>query len=110
MLNRCFVTSEFDKNMESACIDYKDTGYFSQTVIDYLDDIPELRSFYSHRPDLKGFADLLNSKKVIADREVLVNVLDGQYQQNGLSTAYHAQLALENIALLKSKDTNTITT
>jgi len=96
--------------MESACIDYKDTGYFSQTVIDYLDDVPELRSFYSHRPDLKGFADLLENKKVSADREVLVEALNAQYKQNGLSTAYNAQLALDNIALLKSDNSYTVTT
>jgi len=96
--------------MESACIDYKDTGYFSQTVIDYLNDVPELRSFYSYRPDLKGFADLLDSKKVATDREILVEVLNAQYKQNGLSTAYNAQLALDNIALLKSDNSYTVTT
>eukprot|EP01037_Dinobryon_pediforme_P016386 gene16386-16564_t len=96
--------------MDAACIDYKDTGYFSQTVIDYLDDNPELRSFYSHRPDLKGFADLLQNKKVVADRQVLVDVLTQQYEQNGLSSAYHAQLAVRNISLLKNSDTYTVTT
>ncbi len=103
-------TSEIRNKMESACINYKDTGYFSQTVTDYLEDLPELRLFYSHRPDLKGFADLLNSKKVIADRDILVNVLNSQYKQNGLTAAHHSQLALQNIALLKSPDTYTITT
>ena len=96
--------------MDSACIDYKDTGYFSQTISDYLENIPELRSFYSHRPDMKGFADLLESKEVIANRHTLVNVLTKQYEQNGLSTAYHAQSVLKNIKLLQADDTYTITT
>jgi hypothetical protein len=51
--------------MDAACIDYKETGYFSQTVIDYLENVPELRSFYSHRPTLKGFAELFNIKKLL---------------------------------------------
>jgi bacillithiol synthase len=96
--------------MDSACIDYKDTGYFSQTISNYLENIPELRSFYSHRPDMKGFADLLENKKVIANRDVLVKILTKQYEQNGLSTAYHAQSAIENIQLLQADDTYTITT
>jgi bacillithiol biosynthesis cysteine-adding enzyme BshC len=65
--------------MEASCINYKDTGSFSPTVIDYLEDNQELRQFYSHRPDLSGFADLLKHKKVIADREILVSVLNNQY-------------------------------
>ncbi len=50
--------------MDAACIAYKDTGYFSQTVIDYLEDKPELRSFYSQRPDIEGFKALLESKTI----------------------------------------------
>jgi hypothetical protein len=61
--------------MDAACIDYKETGYFSQTVIDYVDDVPELRSFYSYRPTLKGFAELFEHKKVIANRQLLVEFL-----------------------------------
>ena len=62
--------------MDASCINYKDTGFFSQTVIDYLDDKPELRPFYSYRPDLEGFKALLKNKKVIADRELLAEVLN----------------------------------
>jgi bacillithiol biosynthesis cysteine-adding enzyme BshC len=93
--------------MDADCINYKDTGYFSQTVIDYLDDSPELRQFYSYRPDIIGFADLINNKKVIADRSILVNVLQGQYAQ---LAAYNSQPVNANISLLSSDDTYTITT
>ena len=92
--------------MDAACISYKETGYFSQTVSDYLDDLPELRSFYSHRPDLKGFADLLENKKVIANREVLADVLREQY----LQISDYQPEALKNISLLRQPDTYTITT
>lgn len=95
--------------MEAACINYKDTGFFSQTVIDYLDDLPELRSFYSHRPDLDGFADLLKNKKVVADREILYRVLHKQYSKTSLQAVHHS-LVSENISLLKSENTYTVTT
>jgi len=96
--------------MEADCINYKDTGSFSPTVIDYLENLPDLRSFYSYCPDLNGFAGILENKKVIANREVLVNVLKKQYEQNGLSTAYHSQPVLENISLLASGNSYTVTT
>ncbi|WP_295667511.1 bacillithiol biosynthesis cysteine-adding enzyme BshC [uncultured Mucilaginibacter sp.] len=92
--------------MDSSCINYKDTGYFSQTVIDYLEDLPELRSFYSYRPDLTGFAALLKNKTVVADRQLLHDILLGQYQHQD---KYPVEV-LDNISLLKSADTFTITT
>ncbi|AMR30185.1 bacillithiol biosynthesis cysteine-adding enzyme BshC [Mucilaginibacter sp. PAMC 26640] len=108
--------------MEAACIDYKETGFFSQTVIDYLEDVPELRSFYSHRPTLAGFAELFKNKKVIADRQLLVEVLTEQYfgKAEGLnhdkSASNHnpdlasADLVLKKIASLGLPDTYTVTT
>jgi bacillithiol biosynthesis cysteine-adding enzyme BshC len=92
--------------MDAACINYKDTGSFSPTVIDYLEDKPELRSFYSYRPDFEGFAAFLKSKKVIADRQLLYDVLRDQYF---LQSDYSMQV-LNNISLLKVKDTYTVTT
>src|SRR5579863_3196744 len=96
--------------MEASCIDYKDTGFFSHTVIDYIDDKPELRPFYSHRPDMEGFKAFLKTKKVIADRETLAEVLTGQYHAISQLTNYNSQLVQDNIALLKSPNTYTITT
>src|SRR5436305_35900 len=95
--------------MLSSCIDYKDTGFFSQTVIDYIDDKPELRPFYSHRPDMEGFKALLKTKKVITDRKILAEVLTGQY--HAISQLTHdSQRVRDNIALLKEDNTFTITT
>ncbi len=70
--------------MDVACISYKETGFFSPTVIDYLEDKPELREFYSHRPTRDGFADFLKNKKVVADRELLADTIDDQYPHLGL--------------------------
>jgi len=96
--------------MDAACISYKETGYFSQTVTDYLEDKPELRPFYSYRPDWDGFKSLLQNKKVVADRSLLASVLTGQYQAISPLTAHHSPLVQTNIDLLQSDSTYTITT
>ncbi|HTH82106.1 MAG TPA: bacillithiol biosynthesis BshC, partial [Mucilaginibacter sp.] len=66
--------------MDVTCISYKETGFFSPTITDYLEDKPELKPFYSYRPTLEGFADFLKKKKVIANRELLADTIDDQYQ------------------------------
>jgi bacillithiol synthase len=96
--------------MDAACIDYKDTGYFSQTVIDYLEDKPELRPFYRYRPNIEGFKALLKNKKVTGDRELLAGVLSEQYKQISKLNIRDSGLVHQNIELLKSPDTYTITT
>ncbi|MFI5157964.1 MAG: bacillithiol biosynthesis cysteine-adding enzyme BshC [Sphingobacteriales bacterium] len=98
--------------MESSCISYKETGYFSQTVIDYIDDTAELRPFYSQRPDFDGFAKLLKNKKVTTDREVLVKVLLKQYARithNNKVSPTGGNLE-ETITSLLNPNTYTITT
>jgi bacillithiol biosynthesis cysteine-adding enzyme BshC len=94
--------------MEADCIDYKETGFFSDTVIDYLENKPELKPFYGYRPDIAGFEALLKCKKVTANRKILVNVLGDQYAGYEQFSAHLAPLA--NIGLLKSKNTYTVTT
>ncbi|MEO6630403.1 MAG: bacillithiol biosynthesis cysteine-adding enzyme BshC, partial [Mucilaginibacter sp.] len=91
--------------MDSACINYKDTGAFSPTVIDYLEDAPALRSFYGYRPDFNGFAELLKNKKVVADRKILFEVLTEQYSH--LTPLLPVQ---NNVSLLKKENTYTVTT
>jgi len=96
--------------MDVACISYKDTGFFSQTVIDYIDNAPQLRPFYKYRPNINGFAELLANKKVIADREVLAAVLKEQYAVISDFGFSISDLVRENLELLKSDNTYTITT
>jgi len=98
------------KQMDAACISYKETGYFSQTVNEYLQDKPELRPFYGYRPDFNGFAQFLKAKKVVADRNLLAKVLTGQYQAISPLTTHHSPLVQNNIDLLKLENTYTITT
>lgn len=95
--------------MDAACIDYKDTGYFSHTVTDYIDDAAELRPFYNRRPDLAGFGELLKNKKVAADRNILVDVLKEQYSAEYENMPAFEQVAA-NISSLAQANTYTVTT
>jgi bacillithiol biosynthesis cysteine-adding enzyme BshC len=101
--------------MEASCISYKETGFFSPTVIDYIENRADLQPFYGYRPDMDGFAEFLKNKKVVADRDILYRVLSKQYshnQQDGDSKlkTQNSKLVADNIELLKLDNTYTITT
>ncbi len=96
--------------MDATCIDYQQTGYFSKTLTDYLDDVPELKSFYNYRPTLKGFAELLENKKVTANRSLLAQVITEQYNKPGNPEMPHLSTVQANIDLLKDDNTFTVTT
>ncbi|PJJ80453.1 bacillithiol biosynthesis cysteine-adding enzyme BshC [Mucilaginibacter auburnensis] len=102
--------------MDVACISYKDTGFFSSTVTDYIEGKPELKPFYGYKPDFDGFAELLKNKKVIANREILSNVLNEQYQIIvKYARIWNSNFCIpgavqNNINLLKEDNTYTITT
>lgn len=86
--------------MDANCIDYSETGSFSPAVIDYLRDDPKLRSFYSFRPDLDGFKQLIGQRKQPASRQLLVDVLADQYKDLPVSplTQQHIQALLKDNA------------
>jgi bacillithiol synthase len=96
--------------MDAHCIDYLETGFFSKTVTDYLEDVPELKSFYSYRPDINGFLALLEHKQTTANRQLLAEVLTEQYSKSGNPELPFMPMVKGNIELLKSDDTYTITT
>jgi len=96
--------------MEASCISYKETGYFSPTVIDYIDDTAELKPFYGHRPDINGFSELLKNKKVVADRKILHTVLNEQYSRISNFGCSITDLVSGNINLLNKENTYTVTT
>lgn len=103
------IEREIEK-MDSDCINYKSTGAFSPTVIDYLEDDQQLRPFYGHRPTLNGFNELLSGKKVTANRQTLVKVLQAQYTHHSVLTTHHSPAVTANISLLALPNTYTITT
>ncbi|PYF74478.1 bacillithiol biosynthesis cysteine-adding enzyme BshC [Pedobacter nutrimenti] len=86
-------------------ISYQDTHSFSSVVLDYVEGKRVLDPFYSFRPDLNGFEQALNSRKMIGDRTVLLQALEKQYAGMVLSNPLKT-----NLGLLAEEKTFTITT
>lgn len=94
--------------MPTDCISYQTSGYFSKLIQDYLDQKPELNSFYNHFPTLENFEKQIAEKQANfdnANRIPLVETLKKQYQNIELSDA-----TKQNIELLAHQNTFTITT
>lgn len=94
--------------MKATYIDYKTTGSFSPTVIGYLENDIALQPFYSFRPDLAGFRQLLQHKKNTCKRSILTEVLDAQYEK--LPVKEVSALTRTNLDLLNQENTFTVTT
>jgi len=89
-------------------VPFKNTGYFSKLICNYLDKDAKIAPFYDNFPDITGFKkqiDIRTDKKEVIDRPALVEALLGQYQniQTSVSTK-------QNIDFLKRKTTFTVTT
>ncbi len=96
--------------MPTDCIPFKDTNYFSSLICDYLDENPDLQSFYNRFPNLENFKKQIDEKchsELVSEshRAVLVNTLKNQYQNVNASS-----LTNQNIEDLKQQNTFTITT
>ncbi|MFB3387833.1 bacillithiol biosynthesis cysteine-adding enzyme BshC [Flavobacterium sp. LAR06] len=94
--------------MPTDCISYQNSGYFSKLIQDYLDQKPELNSFYNHFPTLENFEKQITEKQANfdnANRIPLVETLKKQYQNIEISDA-----TKQNIELLAHQNTFTITT
>lgn len=86
-------------------MEYSETGQFASGVLRYLAQDTEALSFVNYPPSLAGFTELLQNKKVQANRSVLVEVLQQQY--NDLKTS---ATVTQNIEALAQENTFTITT
>ena len=94
--------------MKTHHIPFKETGYFSSLICDYLDKNERLTSFYGNFPELEGFKKQLKTKQSSFQktaRTVLVKSLTEQYKTLTIS-----ELTQNNIELLSSENTFTITT
>ncbi len=92
----------------NSSIKFKDTGYFSKIICDYLDRGENVKEFYDHFPDIEGFKHQIAQKKKSfssANRKVLKQSLIDQSKLLNLST-----LSLEHISLLEKENTYTVTT
>ncbi|WP_353779286.1 bacillithiol biosynthesis cysteine-adding enzyme BshC [Winogradskyella sp. 3972H.M.0a.05] len=94
--------------MSLQSIDFKDTGYFSSLMNDYLDELESLKPFYNRFPKLENFKDQIEEKESsfkTDHRTVLVDALKRQYKDVDAS-----EKTLQNIEALAKAKTFTITT
>lgn len=91
--------------MKAKYISYQDTHSFSKLVLDYVNDVDLLKSFYSYRPDLDGLKKAVESHHFVGDRKVLVDTLKKQYEAIQVN-----QAVSNNIEQLLDHHTYTVTT
>ena len=90
----------------STRIPYRQTGSFSKTVVDYIDQHTSLKEFFSYPPTIQGIKKAIEDRKHFNyDRNVLVQELKKQYSSVTLS-----EKTKNNIEALASKNTFTFTT
>ena len=64
----------------STRIPYRQTGCFSKTVVDYIDQSSSLKEFFSYSTTLQGIKKAIEDRKQFNyNREVLVHELQKQY-------------------------------
>lgn len=87
-------------------LSYKETGYFSHLVTDYLAGHENLQPFYNYKPDTEGLQKAINDRQNFpVDRNILVASLKRQYKN--LPPKPETE---KNIQLLLSDDTFTVCT
>jgi bacillithiol biosynthesis cysteine-adding enzyme BshC len=94
--------------LEPACtyLPYKDTGYFSKLVTDYLAEKDELKPFYIFSPSKEGILQAIQQREQFpVNRQLLTKVLHHQYE----NLTRHEKVE-HNLALLNKENTYTICT
>ncbi|MBS9463763.1 bacillithiol biosynthesis cysteine-adding enzyme BshC [Flagellimonas sp. 389] len=94
--------------MEVDCIPFKETGYFSKLICDYLDQKEDLTPFYNRFPHLENFEHQLQEKASnypLSNRKILVDALNEQYKGFEVSDAI-----VEKVASLAYEKTFTVVT
>lgn len=94
--------------MPSDCISFKETGYFSKLICDYLEQQKDLKPFYNHFPSLENVDAQITEKQksfTTENRKILSEALLQQY-----SATQTSDNTLKNIQLLAEENTFTITT
>jgi bacillithiol biosynthesis cysteine-adding enzyme BshC len=87
-------------------VPYRQTGYFSRIITDYLDKADTLSSFYSHPVSAEGIRASLEARRTFpVNREVLVRTLKEQYKH-----VPSAPLVEQNITRLEQENTFTVCT
>lgn len=94
--------------MEVDYIAFRETGYFSELICDYLDGKKQLEPFYNRMPELANFKEQLKEKAKnfpLEHRSILAEALKNQY--TGIAAS---EPTLANIESLKEAQTFTVVT
>lgn len=94
--------------MDVDCLSYKQTGYFSRLICDYLDEEERIKPFYNRYPSLKNFEAQIEEKQKNfpeANRSILYESLKDQYKDFKPS-----KRTLDNLIRLKEPITFTVVT
>ena len=94
--------------MPKDCISFKDTGYFSELINDYLSEKETLKPFYNRFPHIENFESQIQEKQKsfkIETRTILSTVLEDQYENLKISKQTE-----HNIEALNQVTTFTVTT
>jgi bacillithiol biosynthesis cysteine-adding enzyme BshC len=87
-------------------IPYRQTGCFSKTIVDYIDQPAHLKDFFAHPPTLNGIQKAIEERKQFKyNRKTLVAELKKQYALVSSSARVN-----KNIELLAEENTFTFTT
>src|SRR5678816_832193 len=90
----------------STRLPYRQAGYFTKIVLDYIDQAEQLKPFFSQPPSLQGIQKAIDGRKEFStDRKTLVQELRKQYEPVGKSPAVQ-----RNIDALRSENSFTVTT
>lgn len=93
-------------NFTSTKVGYRNTGYFSNLILDYLDEAKELKPFYAHPVSVEGIKTAIEERKSFnTNRQLLIEVLQKHYSKQALTEQQET-----NIKLLKDNNCFTITT
>jgi len=94
--------------MPTDCISFKETGYFSKLICDYLDENVSLQKLYNKYPKIDNFEDQIKEKEEAYSsetRSILYKAVKEQYEK-----VEPSEITLKNIELLSQDTTFTVTT
>jgi bacillithiol synthase len=95
-------------NFKSTSLPLENTGSFEKTIISYIKGHNSLKKLYDFEPDLQGLKKRLSAgNNKVLNRELLVSVLDSQYQNISLAADSPVR---KNIDSLANESTFCVTT
>ena len=104
--NKCIKKITLLNVFQSLYIPYSETGKFSKIVLDYIEHSQNLANFFEHPVSIEGIhASVLQRKKYPANRELLVEQLNIQYEN-----IHDSDSIKSNIQALSKENTFTVCT